>query len=390
MIDEVLTRRECITRGAGAILAAGAAATAGYLLYDPTGDAGLEDALWRRSPTSGPTGGMPAPRQLGNYFADVDFPPSNPLISVATGEASVRESSPPVREPLLAPIEKMVRAAVGGLDPSLGMKRFVTRGDVVLIKPNVGFDRPPHLGATTHPEVLRWVTRLCTEAGARKVIVTDNPIEAPQVCFARSKIRQVAQEEGAEIVLPTQSRFEVLTIRDRKPDWSKGEVLWRWPILYRPLAEATKVIGVAPIKDHNLCSASMNLKNWYGLLGGRRSQFHQAIHNIVSDLGLMISPTLVIADATRVMMRNGPTGGRPSDVTPGGVLGRPAVIASVDPVACDAWCYENLLGRDPAKLTYLDLAHKKIQAQIAAGQRRFGQRGWRVYDHQGKIVTTDV
>ncbi|MCK4340511.1 MAG: DUF362 domain-containing protein [Phycisphaerae bacterium] len=362
----------------GAVLAAGAAAAGGYLLHDPKGDAGLGDGAEGMRGTNGLKG-------LKNYFADVDFPASNPRISVALGDS-------PARESFLAPadIEKLVRAAVGGLDSARGMKRFISKGDVVLLKPNVGFDRPPHLGATTQPEVVRAVIRLCREAGAGRVVITDNPIESPRACFARSGLRRVAEAEGARILLPDQGRFEVLAIREREPDARRGEALGCWPILFQPLDEATKVIGMAPIKDHNLCSASMNLKNWYGLLGGRRNQLHQAIHNAVSDLGLLISPTLVIADATRVMMRNGPTGGRLSDVKPGGELGRPAVIAAVDPVACDAWCYQHLLGRDPARLTYLALSHEKIAARIAGGQRRFGERTWQVYDRQGKIVTTSL
>jgi uncharacterized protein (DUF362 family) len=260
----------------------------------------------------------------------------------------------------------------------------------VLVKPNVGFDRAPHVGATTNPEVLRWVIRLCKEAGARKIVVADNPIEAPDACFAKSRIKQVAEAEGAEVVLPSRVYFETLVIRDRAPDPSRAEALGRWPIFYRPLAGATKVIGVPPIKDHNLCSASMSMKNWYGLLGGRRNQFHQAIHHIVSDLGMMMSPTLVVIDGTRVMMKNGPTGGRASDVKIGGELGRAAVIASVDPVACDAWCYQQLLGRDPGRLAYLDLAHEKIATQIANGVRRFGERDWQAYERQGKIVMTSV
>ena len=363
MGESDLTRRELLKRGAGAVVVAGAAAAGGYLLHDSEGDAGLP----KPSDTS---------LRLRNYFADIDYPASNPRISVAVGGEQR--------------IEQMVRAAVGGLDPSQGMKRFVSTGDVVLIKPNVGFDRAPHLGATTNPEVLRWVIRLCTEGGARKVLVADNPIEAPEACFAKSGIRQAAADEGARIVLPSRRSFEMLAVREGEPDPAQGEALGCWPVFYGPLAEATKVIGLAPIKDHNLCGASMNLKNWYGLLGGRRNQFHQAIHNIVSDLGMMMSPTLVIADATRVMMRNGPTGGRTSDVKPGGVLGKPAVIASVDQVACDAWCYQNLLGRDPAQLAYLDMAQKKIEAQIAAGWKRFGQRDWQALERQGKIVTTDV
>lgn len=380
MNEERLTRREYLFRGAGAVLAASAAAAGGYLLYDRKGDAGL------------PAGRKAEPRRLKNYFASVALPASNPRISIATG-------SLPGAQGTAAAIEKLVRAAVGGLDPALRIKRFIAANDVVLIKPNVGFDRPPHLGATTNPEVLRWVIRLCKEAGARQVLVADNPIESPEACFAKSGLRQVADAEGATVVLPAEDRFETLTVREPDgpavaapaADGDRAAGLPdRWPVLYGPLAQATKLIGVAPIKDHSLCSASMNLKNWYGLLGGRRNQFHQAIHEVVSDLALLFSPTLVIADATRVMMRNGPTGGRASDVQPGGVLGRPTIIASVDPVACDAWCYEKLLGRDPAQLAYVGLAHKKIQAQIGAGQRRFAEADWRVYERQGKISQTSV
>jgi hypothetical protein len=90
------------------------------------------------------------------------------------------------------------------------------------------------------------------------------------------------------------------------------------------------------------------------------------------------------------MMRNGPTGGRVSDVAPGGKIGRPTVVASVDPVASDAWCYQHLLGRDPAQLAYLDLAHRKIQVQIAGGARRFAEHDWQTCEAQGRIVTTRV
>ena len=360
MADQQLSRRDCLLRGAGAVLAAGTAAVGGYWLHDPTGDAGLVD----------PAAGR---KVLPNYFTSVDLPASSPRISVAIGERDQ--------------VESLVREAVGGLDPSLGIKRFVVAGDVVLIKPNVGFDRPPRLGATTNPEVVRALVRLCKEAGAAEVLVTDNPIETPQTCFSRSKVGPVVEEEGGTVVLPAAHRLEMLTIRDKTPDPQKGEALQRWPILYGPLARADKVIGVAPIKDHNLSQASMNLKNWYGLLGGRRNKFHQAIHHIVSDLGLMVSPTLVVGDGTRVMMTNGPTGGKSTDVKVGGMIGRPTVVASVDQVACDAWCYEHLLGRDPAGLKYLEMAEAKIQAQIEAGVKRLGRRDWRVYAQQGLIKT---
>jgi uncharacterized protein (DUF362 family) len=97
---------------------------------------------------------------------------------------------------------------------------------------------------------------------------------------------------------------------------------------------------VAPVKDHNLCRASMTTKNWYGLLGGRRNQFHQDIHGIISDLALMMRPTFVLLDGTRVLFRSGPTGGSLGDVRPGRT-----VVASTDTLAADAFGWDDLLGR---------------------------------------------
>jgi len=167
--DGHLTRRELLTRGAGAVLATGAAVAGGYWLYDPRGDAGLRKAT-------------DAARRLKNYFAEIELPPSGPRISVATGPES--------------DAGKLVRNAVAGLGRAKGIGRFIAKGDIVLVKPNVGFDRAPHLGATTNPEVLSAVIALCKEAGAARVIVADNPIESPEACFAKSKIGHAAESAG--------------------------------------------------------------------------------------------------------------------------------------------------------------------------------------------------
>lgn len=238
-----------------------------------------------------------------------------------------------------ASVDRMVRAAVGELG---GMARFITRGDTVLVKPNAAFDRGPALGATTRPAILKAVVTLCRDAGARAVIVADNPINAPEAAFYRSGLTQAAEEAGATVMYPRGDAFRPLNIG--------GEVLHTWPIFYRPLERATKVIGVAPLKDHNLCQASMTMKNWYGLLGGSRNQFHQKIHEVIADLAFMIAPTLVFLDATRILMSNGPTGGSLSDVAHGDTI-----VCGVDPVAVDAYGF-TLLGRDPAHLEYLALA----------------------------------
>jgi uncharacterized protein (DUF362 family) len=236
-----------------------------------------------------------------------------------------------------------IRAALGTLG---GMGRFIQHGDVVLIKPNVAFDRPPALCATTHPEALRAVAQMAFEAGAKEVVVADNPINSPAGCFLKSGLEAVADDLNLKLLYPEQSAFTTIEM--------EGEILRHWPFFNRPFQRADKVIGLSPCKDHNLCSASMTMKNWYGLLGGRRNQFHQHIHSIISDFALMIQPTLVILDGMDVLMSNGPTGGRLSDVKSVNT-----VIAGTDMVAVDSCGYGQLLGRDVANLEYLHKAHAR-------------------------------
>lgn len=234
------------------------------------------------------------------------------------------------------------------LDAIGGITHYVKPGDVVLVKPNVAFDRAPNLGATTHPRILEALVRmLLVDCRAAEVRVTDNPIESPADCFAKTGIDRAAVRAGARVALPDGNSFRML----HTPG---ATLIENWLFMQRPFTGVNKVIGLSPVKDHNLCHASMGVKNWYGLLGGRRNQFHQDIHQIVSDLSIMIRPTLTIVDGTRVLMKNGPTGGDPTNVKQGDT-----VLAAVDPVAQDAWAFEHLLKRGDTLPEYLHLAEQK-------------------------------
>jgi uncharacterized protein (DUF362 family) len=107
------------------------------------------------------------------------------------------------------------------------------------------------------------------------------------------------------------------------------------------------VIGIAPVKDHHRSGASMTMKNWYGLLGGRRNIFHQDIHTIITELAMMVKPTLVILDGTTTMIANGPTGGSLADLKQTNTM-----IVSTDQVAADAFG-ATLLGKTVADLPYI-------------------------------------
>lgn len=237
---------------------------------------------------------------------------------------------------------KSIDQAVAALG---GISAFVQPGDQVLIKVNAAFASPPLLGATTHPDAVAQVIDMCRRAGAARVTVTDNPINDPAACFALSGIENAVRQTGGELVLPRPDYFHSYSLPD-------AMLIRRWPVLTAPLENANKVIGLAPVKDHHRSGASMILKNWYGLLGGRRNIFHQQIHAIITELAMLIRPTLVILDGTQTMMTNGPTGGSTDDLKP-----TRTVIAGSDPVAVDAYG-AGLLGKILRDLPHLAMAEK--------------------------------
>ncbi len=227
-----------------------------------------------------------------------------------------------------------------------GMETFVKKGDCVLLKVNAAFASPPMLSATTHPQVVSEIANICYKAGASSVVVTDNPINDPVSCFELSGIAEAARLGGVKVILPRENYFKPASVPDAK-------LIRNWPVLYEPFNGINKIIGIAPVKDHHRSGASMAMKNWYGLLGGRRNIFHQDIHNIIKELAIMVKPTLVVLDGTTSMMTNGPTGGSLSDLKHTNTM-----IVSTDQVAADAFG-AGLLGKDIRDLPYIAKAEAK-------------------------------
>lgn len=231
------------------------------------------------------------------------------------------------------------------LDALGGMKRFIANGDRVLVKVNAAFASPPMLCATTHPDLVKATVRQCYAAGASKVIVTDNPINDPPTCFQLSGIQAAAEEAGAVVTLPSPSAFTSYSLDGAKH-------IRNWPVMTAPFKGVTKLIGLAPVKDHYRSGASMTMKNWYGLLGGRRNLFHQDVHTLIQELAVMVRPTLVVLDGTMSMMQNGPTGGSLDDLKSTQTL-----IAGADPVAVDT-LGAGLLQKALNDVTFIQLAER--------------------------------
>ena len=228
-----------------------------------------------------------------------------------------------------------VRRAVEAMG---GMGRFVKRGERVVIKPNIGWNRLPEQAANSNPDVVAEVVRLVAAAGAGKIWVTDVSVNTPEQCFARSGIEKAAKAAGAIVVRPNATAFREVDV--------SGKLLHTGDVLF-PFVEADRVINVPVVKQHGLSGATMAMKNWYGVLGGQRVKLHQNIHLSIVDLAAMVKPTLTIMDATRILLANGPTGGSLADVKQ-----MDTIAVSSDEVALDAFG-AGLLGLSPSDLGFI-------------------------------------
>jgi len=301
-----LTRRQFITRAVKAGGSIAAAGVAGFWFHDSKGPGRSKEI------------------ETDIRLPDFSIPDLGPRMSIIRGRNR-------------ADTLRLALKSIGGIES------FIKKGDRVLLKVNAAFASPQMLSATTHPQIVSEMTRLCLDAGASSVIVSDNPINDPGSCFALSGIADAARSAGAQLFLPRDDAFKLFSVPE-------GKLIRNWPVLYDPLKSINKVIGTAPVKDHHRSGASMIMKNWYGLLGGRRNIFHQDIQTIITELAMMIRPTLVILDGTTTMMTNGPTGGSLADLKETSTL-----IAGTDQVAVDAFG-ATLLGRSLNDLPFIGMA----------------------------------
>ena len=186
-----------------------------------------------------------------------------------------------------------------------GMKRFISRGDVVVIKPNIGWDRTPEQAANTNPIVVAALVELAYAAGAKKVKVFDNTCNAARRCYKNSGIEEAARATGADVFFVEDRRLKKVNLG--------GEILKEWPV-YADALEADKIINVPIAKQHSLARITLSMKNLMGLIGGSRNLLHQKLDTNIVDLAAFFKPSLTVLDAVRILRANGPQGGNLNDV----------------------------------------------------------------------------
>lgn len=261
----------------------------------------------------------------------------------ATAASVATPPSPPGAGPALAAVKGEAAAATRrAVDLLGGMGSFVRSGQRVAVKPNIGWDRTPDQAANTHPDVVATVVRMCLEAGAGAVHVFDRPCNDPRLCFRRSGIEKAVQEIGdrrVKIFIPDDRKYVPVQV----PDGSASPPM----MIYEDAAHADVFINVPIAKNHGLCLLTLGMKNLMGILGGDRGLMHANFDDKIVVLNRARPSDLVVLDATRIIVANGPQGGRPQDVRRPGV-----VVAGDNVVAVDAYA-TRFFGLTPQDVSHL-------------------------------------
>ena len=197
-------------------------------------------------------------------------------------------------------IPLLVRETISALD---GMENFVRQGDVVVVKPNIGWDRTVELAANTHPEVVKALVQLCLEAGAKQVRIFDRTCNDERRCYMQSGIRPAVESirsDRVSIEYIDRRSFKELAING-------GRAFDRWEF-YLPVIEADRLINVPIAKHHSISRLTLGMKNLMGVVWDRGYWHRNDLHQCIADFAGYRRPDLNVVGAYRVMLRNGPRG----------------------------------------------------------------------------------
>ena len=186
--------------------------------------------------------------------------------------------------------------------------KYIKKGQKVVIKPNIGWDRTPELAGNTNPGLIKALVKKCLEAGAEKVTVFDHTCDNWQKCYESSGIAAAVKEAGG-IIMPANDEkyFKEVSI--------PNGVKVKSAKIHEALIEADAWINVPILKNHGGAKLSCAMKNYMGIVWDRRFFHQNDLQQCIADICTwQKKPVLNIVDAYRMMHQNGPQGKSAADV----------------------------------------------------------------------------
>ncbi len=232
-----------------------------------------------------------------------------------------------------------------GIQSLGGIGSFVSKGQRVVIKPNIGWDVTPERAANTHPGLVKRIIEHCFRAGARDVFVFDNTCDNWTRSYQNSGIEKAARDAGAKVVPGnSESYYQGIEI--------PGAKVLRSAKIHQQILESDVFINVPVLKHHSSTRMTAAIKNMMGVVWDRRFWHQNNLHQCIADYTLYEKrPQLNIIDCYNVMIKNGPRGVSVDDL-----VEMKSLIISRDWVAADA-AAARMMDLGPAQIDYIPIAH---------------------------------
>ena len=233
-----------------------------------------------------------------------------------------------------------------GIQELGGIGAFVSKGQKVLIKPNIGWDVIPELAANTNPLLVRRIIEHCFRAGAKEVYVFDHTCDNWVNTYKNSGIERAAKAAGAKVVPANSEKyFHAVDI--------PGAVKLKTAKVHELLLETDVFINVPILKDHDSTRMTACLKNTMGIVWDRGFWHSNNLNQCIADYALYErKPALNVIDCYNVMVKHGPQGVSKEDL-----VGMKSQIITTDWVAGDT-ASAKMLGIEPEKIEYIPIAYK--------------------------------
>lgn len=233
-----------------------------------------------------------------------------------------------------------------GIQELGGMGAFVKKGQKVLVKPNIGWDRTPEYAANTNPLLVKRIVEHCFRAGAKEVYVFDHTCDNWESCYNNSGIEKSARDARAKVVPGnSESYYHEVSI--------PGGTILKSAKIHQIILETDVFINVPVLKNHSSTRMTCCLKNMMGNVWDRGYWHQNNLDQCIADYATYTKkPALNIIDCYNVMIKNGPLGVSKEDV-----VNMQSMILTTDWVAGDT-AAAKMLGVNPGDISYIPIAHK--------------------------------
>jgi uncharacterized protein (DUF362 family) len=239
-------------------------------------------------------------------------------------------------------------AAMGGIG------RYVKKGQRVVVKPNIGWDKAPELAANTNPKLVAAIIKDCLAAGASEVGVFDHTCDDWQSCYKNSGIEEAVKAAGGKMLFAHEERYY------RMVNIPNGKKL-KSAKVHEAILDYDVWINVPILKNHGGAKMSLSMKNLMGIVWDRRYWHANNLQQCIADFStLNKKPVLNIIDGYRIMTQNGPQGKSIDDVQ----LAK-ALFLSADTVAVDTAALKFFSQYKP--MTLDDASHIKLGEDLKSG-----------------------